>query len=42
MNKTVWNAIIWKTNGDEEFRVFAQKPNFANIYRLINCNMSRH
>jgi hypothetical protein len=38
-NKTVWNAIIWKTNGDEEFRVFAQRPNFANIYRLINCNM---
>jgi len=38
-NKTVWNVIIWKTNGDEDFRVFAQKPNFANIYRLINCNM---
>jgi len=38
-SKTVWNVIIWKANGDEEFRVFAQKPDFANIYPLINCNM---
>ena len=30
-SKTVWNVIIWKANGDEEFRVFAQKPDFANI-----------
>lgn len=37
--KTVWNVIIWKTNGDEVFRVFVQKPDFANIYPLIDCDM---
>ena len=37
--KTVWNVMIWKANGDEVFRVFVQKPDFANIYPLINCDM---
>ena len=37
--KTVWNVIIWKADGDVKFKVFVQKPDFANIYPLINCNM---
>ena len=37
--KTVWNVIIWRANGDEVFRVFVQKPDFANIYPLIDCDM---
>ena len=37
--KTVWNVIIWKANGDEQFKVFVQKPDFANIYPLIDCDM---
>tara|TARA_E500000075_G_C6757719_1_gene206082 strand:+ start:232 stop:585 length:354 start_codon:yes stop_codon:yes gene_type:complete len=38
-NKFVWNVIIWKANGDENIRVFVQRPDFANIYPLINCDM---
>jgi len=33
-NKYVWNVMIWKTNGDEVFKVFVQRPDFANIYPL--------
>ena len=38
-NKYVWNVIIWRAMGDEEFRVFPKKPDFATIYPLINCDM---
>jgi len=38
-NKYVWNVMIWRAMGDEEFRVFAKKPDFATIYPLINCDM---
>ena len=38
-NKYVWNVMIWKAMGDEEFRVFPKKPDFATIYPLINCDM---
>ena len=37
--KTVWNVIIWKANGDENIRVFVQRPDFANIYPLIDTDM---
>ena len=38
-NQPIWNVILWKTNGDEEFRVFSKKPNFKDIYPLINTDM---
>ena len=37
--KTVWNVIIWQANGDENIRVFVQRPDFANIYPLIDTDM---
>ena len=38
MKNTVWNAVIWKYNGDEEFRVFKHAPSFSDIYPLIDCD----
>ena len=38
MKNTVWNAVIWRYNGDEEFRVFKHAPSFSDIYPLIDCD----
>ena len=35
----MYNVIVWKTNGNEDIRVFKKKPTFSEIYPLINCSM---
>ena len=37
--KSQWNVIIWTAMGDVKFRVFVQKPDWANIKPLINADM---
>lgn len=33
----MYNVILWKDNGNEDFHVFEKKPTFKELYRLIGC-----
>lgn len=35
----MYNVILWKDNGDENFHVFKNKPTFQELYKLMSCNM---
>lgn len=35
----MYNVIVWKANGDENFFAFEKKPEWKQIYPLINCDM---
>lgn len=35
---TQYNVIVWKTNGDENFHAFQNKPTFQDLYPLIGCS----
>lgn len=35
----MYNVILWKDNGDENFHVFEKKPTFKELYRLMSCTM---
>jgi len=34
----MYNVILWKDNGNEDFHVFETKPTFQDLYKLINCS----
>ena len=31
----MYNVILWKDNGNEDFHVFKTKPTFQDLYKLI-------
>ena len=35
----MYNVILWKDNGNEDFHVFEKKPTFKELYRLMSCTM---
>lgn len=35
----MYNVILWKDNGDENFHVFKHKPTFDDLYKLIGCSL---
>jgi hypothetical protein len=35
----MYNVIVWRVNGDEDFFAFEKKPEWKQIYPLINCDM---
>ena len=35
----MYNVILWKDNDNEDIHVFQNKPTFADLYPLLQCDM---